>query len=104
MSKRPRDNLSIRPDAARPADFPELLGGPVVLMNRFVDRVGVDLTSAIPIQLFGDMLDEVGKSRLVVGGYKGARGLPLCFAAHGRPRYSPERVSDWSVRPLTSRR
>jgi hypothetical protein len=59
------------------------LGGSVVLMNRLVYGVGVDLTSAIPIQLFGDMLDEVGHSRLVVGGYQGARSLPLCLAAHG---------------------
>jgi hypothetical protein len=83
LFKRPRDNLNIRPDAARPAELPQLLGGPVVLMNRLVDGVGVDLTSAIPIQLFGDMLDEVGQSRLVVGSYDGARSLSLCLAAHG---------------------
>ncbi len=45
-------------------------------MNRLVYGVGVDLTSAIPIQLFGDMLDEVGQPRLVVGSYDGARSLP----------------------------
>jgi hypothetical protein len=83
LFKRPRDNLNIRPDAARPAEPPELLGGPVVLMNRFVHGVGVDLTNAIPIQLFGDMLDQVGQSRLVVGSYKDPRSLPLCLAAHG---------------------
>jgi hypothetical protein len=59
------DNPSIRPDAARRAELPELLGGPVVLMNRLVYGEGVHLTSAIPIQLFGDMLEEVGQSRLV---------------------------------------
>jgi hypothetical protein len=37
----------------------------VVLMNRLVYGEGVHLTSAIPIQLFGDMLEEVGQSRLV---------------------------------------
>jgi hypothetical protein len=52
-------------------------------MNRLVYGVGVDLTSAIPIQRFGDMLDEVGQSRLVVGSYEGARSLSLCLAAHG---------------------
>jgi hypothetical protein len=51
-------------------------------MNRLVYGVGVDPTSAIPIQLFGDMLDEVGQSRLVVGSYQGARSLSLCLAAH----------------------
>ena len=51
-------------------------------MNRLVYGVGVDLTGAIPIQLFGDMLDEIGQSRLVVGSYEGARSLPLCLAAH----------------------
>ena len=51
-------------------------------MNRLVYGVGVDLTSAIPIQLFGDMLDEVGQSRLVVGSYEGGRSLSLCLAAH----------------------
>lgn len=60
LFKRPRDNLRIRPDAATPAELPQLLGGPVVLMNRLVYGVGVDLTSAIPIQLFGDVLDEFG--------------------------------------------
>jgi hypothetical protein len=54
----------------------------MVLMNPLVYGVGVDLTSAIPIQLFGDMLDEVGQSRLVVGSYEGARSLSLCLAAH----------------------
>jgi hypothetical protein len=82
LFKRPRDNLNICPDAARPAELPQLLGGPVVLMNRLVYGVGVDLTSAIPIQLFGDMLDEIGQSRLVVGSYEGARSLSLCLAAH----------------------
>jgi hypothetical protein len=41
------------------------LGGPAVLMNRLVYGEGVHPTSAIPIQLFGDMLEEVGQSRLV---------------------------------------
>jgi hypothetical protein len=83
LFKRPRDNLSVCTDAARPAELSELLGGPVVLMNRLVYGVGVDLISAIPIQLFSDMLDEVSQSRLVVGSYEGARSLPLCLAAHG---------------------
>ena len=83
MSKRCCNNLNIRPDAAGPAELPKLLGGPLVKMNRLVYGVGVDLTTAIPIQLFGDMLDKIGQSRLVVGSYQGARSLPLCLAAHG---------------------
>jgi hypothetical protein len=83
LFKRLRDNLNIRPDASRPAELPKLLGGPVVLMNRFVYGVGVDLTSTIPIYGFGDMLDEVGQSRLVVRSDEGPRSLPLCLAAHG---------------------
>jgi hypothetical protein len=83
LCKRPRDNLNIRPDAARPAELPQLLGGLVVVMNRLIYGVGVDLTGAIPIQRIGDMLDEVGQSRLVVGSYEGARSLSLCLAAHG---------------------
>jgi hypothetical protein len=52
-------------------------------MNRLVYGEGVHLTSAIPIQLFGDMLDKVGQPSLVVCSYEGARSLPLGLAAHG---------------------
>lgn len=35
-------------------------------MHLFVNGVGVDLTSAVPIQRFRDMLDEIGQPCLVV--------------------------------------
>ena len=78
------DDLDIRADAARPAEFPKLLGGPVVVMDRFVDGIAVDLTSAIAVQLFGDMLNEVGQSSFVVGSHEGARSPSICLGAHAR--------------------
>ncbi len=56
----------------------------MVLVHRFVKGVGVDLTSAIRIQLFLDMLDEIGQPCLVVGSHESARNLPLRLGTHGR--------------------
>lgn len=51
-------------------------------MHRFVNGVGVDLASAVPIQLFRDMLDEIGQPCLVVRSHQSARSLPLRSGTH----------------------
>lgn len=54
-------------------------------MDRFDYGVGLDLTSAIAIQLLGDMLDEVGQSGFVVGGDEGAQPADLSWCARPSP-------------------
>ena len=54
----------------------------MIVVDCFVDRVGVDISSAVPIYRFGDMLDEVGQPTLVVGGHEGACRPSICVGAH----------------------
>ena len=60
--------LDARAGAGQPAELPQLPRGALVLMQDLVDRVGVQLAGAEPVDGVRDVLDELAEARLVVGG------------------------------------
>jgi hypothetical protein len=63
------DELDVCSTAAGPAELPELAGSSVIVVDRLVDGVGVDLAGAVAVERGRNVFDELGQSRLVVGGY-----------------------------------
>src|SRR6186997_1217250 len=82
LLERPRHNLNVRTDAARPTELPQFLAGSMVPMHCLVYLVGVDLTRPISIQPCGDMFDQVAQPCLVVSSHEGLGNLPLSLGTH----------------------
>src|SRR5207244_9090384 len=66
------------------AELPEFCGGTVVVVDRLIRGIGVDLAGAIAVDLCPDVAEESGQLRLVVGAHAFARGAPLGFGGHDR--------------------
>jgi hypothetical protein len=64
-----RRSRRTRPSAAE-AELPQLLRGLVVTMDHLVEVVDVELTAAVPLDRFGDVLDQPRELRLVVRRHK----------------------------------
>jgi hypothetical protein len=83
--------ISIFARRRQTSSFPKLLGGSVVLINRFLNGVRVDPTGALSIQLVDDVLDRVGQPSLMVGRREGeaqpAAGMKIRSRRH--PPLSP---------------
>jgi len=67
------DDLDVCSTAIGPAELPQLAGGLVIVVDRLVDGVGVDLAGAVTVDRSRNVLDELGQLRLVIGGYAFAR-------------------------------
>jgi hypothetical protein len=68
------DELDVCSTATGPAELPQLAGRPVIVVDRLVDGVGVDLAGAVAVERGRNVFDELTQSRLMIGGYAFARG------------------------------
>lgn len=77
--------------AAGPAELPQLTGSSVVVVDCLVEGVGVDFAGAVAVECGRYVFDELGKSRLVVGGYAFTRGAAFGLRPHSEtiPRSGP---------------
>jgi hypothetical protein len=77
------DDLDVRSPAAGPTELPEFAGSSLIVVERLVNGVGVELADAVALERGRNVFDEFGESRLVIGGYAFARGLSLPFPVGG---------------------
>jgi len=77
------DDLDMRSATTGPAEFPQLAGGLVIAVNGLVNGVGVDFAGAVAVDRRRDVFDEIGQSRLVIGGYPFARCPAFGLRPHG---------------------
>jgi len=68
--------------AAGEAELPEFCGGPVVVVDRLIHGVGVDLAGAVPVDRCPDVTEQFGQLRLVVGTDPFTRGAPFGIRGH----------------------
>jgi len=73
--------------AAGEAELPEFPGRAMVVVDRFVHGVSVDLAGAIAIHRHCDLGKQSGQLRLVVSAHPFAGGPPFSFGAHDLGRY-----------------
>jgi hypothetical protein len=78
------DELGVRPPAAGETEFPEFSGGTVIVVDRLIHGIGVDLAGAIAVDRCRDMGQQLGQLRLVVGAHAFACGAPFGTGAHDR--------------------
>src|SRR5579859_3607243 len=64
--------------------------GTVVVVDRFIRGIGVDLAGAVAVDLCPDVAEQSGQLRFVVVAHAFARGAPLSLGGHDR---------DGTVRP-----
>ena len=76
------DELGVCSAATGPAELPELARSPVIVVDRLVDGVGVDLAGAVAVERDRNVFDELGQLRLVVGGYAFTRGPAFSLRPH----------------------
>src|SRR4029077_15266393 len=57
-------------------------GGAVVVLDRLIHGVGVDLAGAVAVDRCLDVAEQFGQLRLVVGADPFTRGAPFSFRAH----------------------
>jgi hypothetical protein len=83
----PSDHLNMYADAARPAELPEFLGGTMIVVDRFVDGVGVDGPGTVSVEVSCYMFNELSQRCLMVGRHEGPSRPALCLRPHGGTRY-----------------
>lgn len=76
------DELGVCSATARPAELPQLAASSVIVVDRLVEGVGVDLAGAVAVKRIRDVFEELGQSRLVVGGYAFTRGPAFGLRPH----------------------
>jgi hypothetical protein len=92
--------------ASGEAELPEFCGGTVVVVDRLIRGIGVDLAGAVAVDLCLDVAKKSGQLRFVVGAHAFARGAPLGLGGHdpdgtvfqpGRPsaKGSPADIALW---------
>ena len=75
------DELDVCSAAAGPAELPQLAGSSVIVVDRLVDGVGVDLAGAVALERGRNVFDKRGQLRLV-GGYAIAHGPAFGLRPH----------------------
>jgi hypothetical protein len=68
--------------AASEAELPEFCGGAVVVVDRLIHGIDVDLAGAVAVDRCRDVAEQFGQLRLVVGAHAFARGVPFGPGAH----------------------
>jgi hypothetical protein len=76
------DELGVGAAAAGEAELPQFCGGPVVVVDRLIHGIGVDLPGAVAVGRCPDVAEQSGELRLVVGADPFLRGAPFGFGAH----------------------
>src|SRR5579862_9023845 len=76
------DELDVRAAAPGEAELPQFCGGTVVVVDRLIRVIGVDLAGAVAVDLCPDVAEKSGQLRFVVGAHAFARGAPLGFGGH----------------------
>jgi hypothetical protein len=101
--------LIVAAPAAGEAELPEFPGCAVIVVDRFVHGVGVDLAGPVTVHRRCDVGKQSGQLRLVVGAHTFAGGPPFSFRTHdlgqychGRPG-AGDRQLVTSLRPLHAR-
>jgi hypothetical protein len=80
-SRRPAMNSAWVPRRGR-SRTSRVRGGPVVVLDRLIHGVGVDLAGAVAVDRCLDVAEQFGQLRLVVGADPFTRGAPFSFRAH----------------------
>jgi cytochrome P450 len=68
--------------AASEAELPESCGGAVVVVDRLIYGIGIDLAGAVAVDRCRDVAEQFGQLRLVVGAHAFARGVSFGLGAH----------------------
>jgi hypothetical protein len=71
------DELDVSAAASGEAELPQFCGGTVVVVDRLIRGIGVDLASAVAVYLYLDTAEKSGHLRFVVGAHAFASGAPL---------------------------
>jgi hypothetical protein len=97
------DELDVSAAASGEAELPQFCGGTVLVVDRLIRGIGVDLAGTVAVDLCPDVAKKSGQLRFVVGAHAFARGAPLGFGGHdpdgtvfqpGRPSARPhQRIS-----------
>jgi hypothetical protein len=96
-SSRPAMNSAWLPPPRAKPKLPEFPGGAVVVVDRLIYGMGVDLVGAVAVDRCRDMGEQLGQLRVVVGPYPFARGAPFGLGARNRdgtvsrPGWTPAR-------------
>jgi hypothetical protein len=61
------DELDVSAAASGEAEFPEFCGGTVVVVDRLIRGIGVDLAGAVAVDLYPDVAEKSGQLRRVPG-------------------------------------
>ena len=86
------DELGVGAAAAGEAELPEFCGGPVVVVDRLIHGVGVDLAGAVVVDRCPDVAEQFGQLRLVVGADPFLSGTPFGFRGHDETVPCPGRT------------
>jgi hypothetical protein len=76
------DELGVGAAAAGETELPEFCGGPVVVVDRLIHGIGVDLAGAVTVDRCPDVAEQFGQLRLVVGADSFTRGAPFSIRGH----------------------
>ena len=76
------NELDVSAATSGEAELPQFCGGTVVVVDRLIRGIGVDLAGAVAVDLCPDMAEKSGQLRFVVGAHAFARGAPLSFGGH----------------------
>jgi hypothetical protein len=78
------DELGMTAVASGEAELPEFCGGTVVVVDRLIRGIGVDLAGAVAVDLYPDTAEKFSQLRFVVDAHAFARGAPLGLGGHDR--------------------
>ena len=71
----------------------------MIVVDRLIDGVGIDLAGAVAVDRYRDVLDKMGQLRLVIPGYAFARCPAFGLSTHGETiPSSPTTVMDVNCR------
>jgi hypothetical protein len=76
------DELDVSAAASGEAELPQFCGGTVVVVDRLIRGIGIDLAGAVAVDLCPDVAEKSGQLRFVVGAHAFARGAALGFGGH----------------------
>ena len=78
------DVLGVGAPATGEAELPEFCGGPVVVVDRLIHGIGIDLAGAVSVDRCPDVAEQFGQLRFVVRAHPFTCGAPFGLGAHVR--------------------
>ena len=76
------DELDVSAAASGEAELPQFCGGTVVVVDRLIRGIGVDLSGAVAVDLCPDVAEKSGQLRFVVDAARGTRVIGAASAAN----------------------